>query len=602
MSVTRGSVLVGVVVASSMVGIASGQMRFEDVTEDVGLDAIEATRVCFADLNRDGWADAVVDRHRVFLHAPDASSPLGWRFEEVESPGLVQPEARDLCVFADVDNDGIADAVFTRYHDGQPAQDRDRFEPSGSVWLAGNGDGTFGDPVGSWSEIPAATPASTAAIAAGDVDRDGWLDLWIGNWYTRYGQSLAGHANELLVRAADAPVDEPGWARVALDQDVQPEPIQGENGEDPGGRPTYGVLIAELIDGNDGPELLELNYGRRWNRVLVLRDGAWHDVAHEIGLDGDGIRHGRYPAWLKERARQDARFEREDELPFRANGNTFDAAVGDVDNDGDLDVFLAEITHGWAGESSDRSRLLVQRERQSQGDGEGIALVADGRVSVDRVPDDPTIRSWNQGDLYAELADLDHDGRLDLIVCSSDYPDDQRLRVWRQQADGSFADVTPWIGIDHIGAQQLSLADLDHDGDLDLIVGQSFTRLSRSQRAGRTPRLRVFLNKTAERSLGRSLVLRLEGDPSLGCATDALGALVRVEAQIGGKRVVQTRQLIGIGGHQGKQHEFLVHVGLREAPRADRVEIVWPTSRPDTNRTVIDGLDAGSHTIRQGDR
>ena len=101
------------------------------------------------------------------------------------------------------------------------------------------------------------------------------------------------------------------------------------------------------------PELLELNYGRRWNRCYHWPASPtsdlpadWTDIAPQAGLDGDDIRHGRHPEWLKERADEDPRFDRDDEKPFRANGNTFDCAVGDIDSDGDFDLFLAEIEMG----------------------------------------------------------------------------------------------------------------------------------------------------------------------------------------------------------------------------------------------------------------
>src|SRR5690606_9992401 len=171
------------------------------------------------------------------------------------------------------------------------------------------------------------------------------------------------------------------------------------------------------------PGLLELNYGRRWNRFLAFSpSGRLEDIGASVGLAGDGITHGRYPEWLKERAKTDPRLERADEKPFRANGNTFDAAVGDIDNDGDFDLFLAEITHAWAGESSDRSRFLVNTRDE---DGQP-AFVSPPELTVDRVPPpspDGKPVSWNQGDLFCELADLDHDGRLDLILSSGDYPD-----------------------------------------------------------------------------------------------------------------------------------------------------------------------------------
>ena len=44
--------------------------------------------------------------------------------------------------------------------------------------------------------------------------------------------------------------------------------------------------------------------------------------------------------------------------------------------------------------------------------------------------------------LEPRLLDFDLDGLQDLIISSSDYPDDQRLRLYRQKEDHSFEEVT----------------------------------------------------------------------------------------------------------------------------------------------------------------
>jgi len=318
-------------------------------------------------------------------------------------------------------------------------------------------------------------------------------------------------------------------------------------------------------------------------------DGQWQDVAQRMKLDGDAIRHGRHPQWLKERAKTDPRFDRDDEPPFRANGNTFDAAVGDFDADGQLDVLLTEITHGWAGESSDPSRVLIREDGFA-----GPLFVARDELSLDRSPIDPTVRSWNQGDIYGAMADLDLDGRLDVLVCSSDYPDNQRLRIWRQQADGSLVDVTSWSGIDHIGAGQPALLDFDLDGDLDVAVGQSFTRLNNAQRAGRAPRIRLFENRSADRDDRASIVLRLQGDPSLGINRDAVGTSVRTITALDGAQITRVAHVVGPGGHQGKQGTLALVFAVGPEGAAS-VEVTWPDR--DGTTTLLRDLKPGVHDV-----
>jgi len=251
-------------------------------------------------------------------------------------------------------------------------------------------------------------------------------------------------------------------------------------------------------------------------------------------------------------------------------------------------------------------------------------------LSVDRIPDLPgpgiplkkENTSYNQGDIYAELADLNHDGRLDLVLCSSDYPDppphDERLRIYFQQGDGRFLDVTKDLGLNHIGAGMPSLADVDLDGDLDLLIGQSFNRLPKEQRVKAAlasgalrndsaegtmpePRARLYLNESSEGR--RSLILHLIGDKQKGVSSSAIGAIVRVTADTDGDSntpdSVQSRQLLGAGGHSGKQNETIIHVGLGAANHATKIKIQWPGENQ--TPTELGTLRPGRYIISQED-
>jgi hypothetical protein len=587
------------------------QLAFVDATAPAGLANLSATRLALADLNHDGRPDAIIrqsqpgepDRYRIFRNEPaemGPDGPRGVRFVEIENHNLPIPRAGDCLVFADLDNDGWRDALFVRYLDINADNFTPPPPPVRTCWLPGRGDGTFGDPI----LIEVASPATSACVAIGDLDMDGTLDIAIGNWYTKYGASNEAFPNTYLRgRIADGRLTYEPW-----DLGIERPGFNDET--DDGGRPTYGIVIAQVFP-TPRPQILELNYGRRWNRLLsadrpgLTTSAPYADLAPSHGFDGDAIRHGRYPEWLRERARTDPRFDRADEKPFRANGNTFDAAVGDIDNDGDFDIFLAEITHGWAGESSDRSRFLINRTDKAKVDATFGGFESPPHSSVDRLPRDPTVVNWNQGDLFAELADFDHDGRLDLLLSSGDYPDTQRLRLFRQQEDGSFRDITDWVGLNNEGSAQIAIGDVDLDGDLDILVGQSFNRLSPAQIGGRVPTVKLYLNQTVERRAsmnpGRgpgSITLLLRGDPSQGTSADALNAVIHITAQPHDTpttaALTLTRQLLGPGGHAGKQGEFLIHAGIGDAASAE-VHITWPGSgAPTTTHTIL----PGRHEIR----
>ncbi|MEO8910120.1 MAG: FG-GAP-like repeat-containing protein [Gemmatimonadaceae bacterium] len=121
-------------------------------------------------------------------------------------------------------------------------------------------------------------------------------------------------------------------------------------------------------------------------------------------------------------------------------------AAGDIDGDGTDDLFISM----W----SPVLRRNVVRLYHVQG-GFVRDVTKHSRVSLQRAA------------AYATFADYDNDGWLDLFVIGSE----GRGHLFHNRGDGTFDEVTAKAGVGDIkGARKAVFVDLDHDGDLDLLL------------------------------------------------------------------------------------------------------------------------------------
>lgn len=531
--------------------------RFVDVALERGLEAGSAHRNVWADLDGDGWNDAIIDNERVYRNV--AAPGGGRRFVRLRG-GLADPRP-DLLLFADLDDDGDQDALVSWRLDPTDPKWKDPGRRS-HVRLQEHGDDVA---IVSSAQTFVLPPEPLTCAAFLDYDLDGRLDLVTAADYTAGGLPLEAHPVRLYHGLGDG-----GFEEVT---DAAGLTLRREPGHPDSRRSIFGLSTADL-DGDGWPDIVACAYGRQRNlHYRNLGDGRFQEIGMQSGVAGDEDTSGTYPPETKRFFKERYGQERADEAPFRSNGNTFDAPAGDVDNDGDLDLFLAEITHAWAGSSSDRSSLL---ENQGAVEALGLRRELGFERHPDAMPRKHAVPSWNQGDLYAGWTDADLDGRLDLVLASGDYPDDQRLRLFRQTSQPlRFEDATAAAGIDVDNSAMLSLADYDRDGDQDVLTGNTNMRSSPEVIKARVLRPFLLENQAAGRG-AHWLSLRLVGRGAArgGSNRDAIGA--RAVVVVSGDLHLM-REVQGGLGHAGHRDGRELCFGLGAARWVKHVVVRWPT-------------------------
>jgi len=547
---------------------------FTNVAKQVGISGKPAHRVLWTDINGDLWPDCVIynlgkepDRElHLFLNAAQGKDTRKRIFKDItQESGIIkhptdpsQKRIPNTIIFGDVDNDGDLDAFSGRYCDLEKPKRDPKIKqplrgPDGKIVMANPDDGLrseilLNDGQGHFSILKNSgvnqKAETTCPAAFFDYDNDGILDLFIGNWYRQYGWSLECYPSRLYKGKGDAT-----FVEVTKSAGLMTIP---ESGQRNSSRPVYGASHCDW--NNDGfQDILVGVYGRQWNFLWQnLGNGKFTDVAVETGFDGDQIRDGMYPPIVK----------RQDEPPFRANGNSFDTACADFDNDGDIDVFLAEITHWWAGSSSDLSCLLI-----NQGKLNGFRFYRDpDNCGISREHKD---ERWNQGDLMAGWLDFDNDGLLDLLIASSDYPDGQYLKLYQQRPDHTFINVTEQAGFEWECAASISLADFDRDGDVDILVGKSFTRLPKEKTKDKIPEPALFRNNIGNKN--NWLNITLVGKGQRDTSRSAIGTQVIVTCG----DLKQMREVYGGLGHVSHQDSLDLKFGLGKHTKIDSIEVRW---------------------------
>lgn len=432
----------------------------------------DSRSVNFVDVNNDGWEDLFLTNGPQggavnFLYLNDGAG----NFTAVaDDPIVSDSKPFDGATFADFDNDGDLDAYAVTWYGVK------------NFLYAGNGDGSFSY-LGDAAPSQLGTYSETASW--GDYDLDGDLDLYVTNSDGNKKNLLYrndGGQNFALVTDAGAPVTDANASRsvnwVDFDNDGRPDLYVSNEANQP--------------------------------------DDLYRNVS-------DGVFEKLGPT-----------------APGQTNHGSMSSSWGDVDNDGDLDVFLSNAAY-----------FAPQNNQLFINEGGSFTALATGDLVTDG------------GCSYgSSFGDYDNDGDLDLVVANGFCNGSIVNFLYKNDGYGEFSrDLASIEDLATPCSFGTAWGDVNNDGFLDLGIATC-----KNGNGSPLPDNLFYLNNGNGNNW---LKIKL-----IGTATNrsAIGARVWVTATIGGNVVSQMREISAQSGYCG-QNSLTAHFGLGDAAKADIVRV-----------------------------
>lgn len=370
--------------------------------------------------------------------------------------------------------------------DGLPDLFLGAVKGSGPKVLFNNGDGTFRDVT---QDSGLTMSADVYGATFGDPDRDGDLDLVVAYWAEHHEDYLWRNDGRGFFRPADK---------------------------------AFGIDEALVATNAFTPSFSDIN-NDGWADLLMVSD--FRTTTYFINRGGSFVEGDRTPI---------------------TDANGMGSAVGDIDNDGDLDWFVSSVgvVAGNPNQTSTGNRMY-----RNKGDG-----------TFEDTTDACGVREghWGWG---ATFGDFDNDGDLDLFHVngflgsfSAGY-DQDASKLFVNNGSGVFHEESQARGInDRLQGRGVVSWDYDQDGDLDLLV------------ANNAGPLQLFRNNGGNQNHYFRLRCSVNGSQA-----EALGARITLE-YAGGRAIRELRN----GGNYVSQNPPIAHFGLGRHETVTRVTVRWP--------------------------
>jgi enediyne biosynthesis protein E4 len=439
------------------------------------------------------------------------------------SPVVVRKGDSRSVNWIDIDQDGDLDLYVTN----GPEKGEDNF------LYRNDGKGNFtaveGDPI-----VSDGKPSDGATWA--DADNDGDPDCFTVNWYGVDNLFYENQGKGAFKQIASAPfAGDGGYSETAAWGDYDRDGLVDlyvANSD--GDKRNF------LYKNAGGGTFVKITTGAPATDAFASRCVNWVDYDGDCDADLFVANENKENENLY-RNNGDGTFSAVDAGPLTADGNrTMSGSWGDCDNDGDLDVFLA----------NDRADNSFFR---NEGGGRFV-----------KITEGPAVN--NGGNSFcSQWADADNDGDLDLFVTNSFWGGPWLNFFYLNRGDGTFQrDTSEVVSRERGWSYGCAFGDYDRDGDLDLAVANCYKEEQEDY---------LYQNNASENG-NRWIGVELRGAKS---NRSAIGAKVFVTAKIGGRLVTQMREISAQSGYCG-QNQLAAHFGLGKAKKAD-IRVLWPDCR-----------------------
>ena len=457
----------------------------------------------WGDYDRDGWLDLYVTGNRdpsvLYRNQGDGTFSISDLTPQVALIDLDTGGA----VWADYDNDGWLDLYVLNH--------------GANTLFHNDGGGGFTD-VTALAGVGDAGKGTTATW--GDYDGDSFLDLYVVNWSC---------------------FPECGDPNITREHDAARDTLYHNRGDGTFADVTH-LLDYKLLLGS-GFSASFTDYDNDGDSDIYVVNDQFKNMLGNILWRNDGPGCEGW-CWT--------------EVSIPAGARTFihgmGLAVGDYDNDLDLDFYFSDMVNG-----------MVLLQNQGDGTFDDVANKAGVVVGPSSAVGWATI-----------FFDFDNDSWLDLFLTATEFvqfdivsgPEgmmfEYRDFLFKNRGDGTFADVTPadWL-TDLRPSMGLAYADYDKDGFLDFVLGnwnQGYT---------------LYRNTRSDGTDHNWLNIRLTGGGDIN--RDAIGSRVYITTDAGHTLL----QEVICGSSLGAGNDTALHFGLGASTISD-LRIRWPNGSEET--------------------